>query len=124
MNDQSNSYSVRGRQDSQLQEIGRDIGQNAQALARSVESAVRELETMLGQQVEKRPYCTLAGAVGIGYVLGGGLPSRMTSLLLGIGSRIALAALAREMTRQQSEPSAEDFVSNAGSRGEPNRLTY
>jgi len=125
MNDQSNRYSVHGRPERRLQELGRDVGQNAQALASSVESTFRELETILGQQVERRPYATLAAAVGLGYVLGGGLPSRMTSLLLGIGSRVALAALAREIARQQPvEPSTDGFMSNAGGPSEPYGMGY
>lgn len=103
MNEQSNSLGGRGTQHDQqrIQELGHDIGENAQALMRSLEGAARELEAMLREQVAQRPYGTLAAALTLGYVLGGGLPSRMTSLFLGIGSRLALAAMARELARQQ-----------------------
>jgi hypothetical protein len=46
-------------------------------------------------RVDRHPYGTLAAAVGIGYVLGGGLFSPLTARILGFGLRIGvrLAAL-------------------------------
>ena len=46
------------------------------------------------QQLEQRPYAILAGAVGLGFVLGGGLFTRLTAKIVGMGFRAgALAAL-------------------------------
>jgi hypothetical protein len=53
-------------------------------------------ETMdIQGRVSRHPYGTLAAALGIGYVLGGGLFSRLTGRILGLGLRlgIRLAAL-------------------------------
>lgn len=74
------------------------ISTEARALGSTLESTIRDVETTLRAQMEQRPYAILAAAVGVGYVLGGGLPSRVTSLLLGIGSRVVLEAAARDLT--------------------------
>jgi hypothetical protein len=44
----------------------------------------------LDGRVKRHPYGTLAAAVGIGYVLGGGLFSRLTARILGMGLRIGM----------------------------------
>lgn len=49
----------------------------------------------IDRRVSRHPYGTVAAAVGIGYVLGGGLFSPLTARVLGLGLRlgIRLAAL-------------------------------
>src|SRR4051794_19451084 len=49
----------------------------------------------LDGRVSRNPYGTIAAAVGIGYVLGGGIFSPLTARILGLGLRlgIRLAAL-------------------------------
>lgn len=44
----------------------------------------------LDGRVRRHPYGTLAAAVGVGYVLGGGLFSPLTARLLGLGIRIGM----------------------------------
>lgn len=44
----------------------------------------------LDGRVRRHPYGTLAAAVGVGYVLGGGLFSPLTARLLGLGLRIGM----------------------------------
>ena len=41
-------------------------------------------------RVGRHPYGTIAAAVGIGYVLGGGLFSRLSARILGLGLRVGL----------------------------------
>lgn len=74
------------------------IGAEARALGSTVETTLRDVEATLRGQMDRHPYTMLAAAAGVGYVLGGGLPSRVTSLLLGIGSRIVLETFARDLT--------------------------
>lgn len=56
----------------------------------------RESDTEFGckegfiEHVRKRPYASLALALGTGYVLGGGLTSRTTVRLLGLGLKVAM----------------------------------
>jgi hypothetical protein len=42
--------------------------------------------------VQRNPYGMVAGAVGMGFVLGGGLFTRLTARILGVGLRIVLVA--------------------------------
>lgn len=63
----------------------------------TVEGAGRVLhETLeivdLGGRVERNPYGMMAGAIGIGFVLGGGLFTQLTAKILGTGLRIGLMA--------------------------------
>ena len=44
----------------------------------------------LDGRVKRHPYGTLAAAVGIGYVLGGGLFSPLTARIIGLGLRIGM----------------------------------
>jgi hypothetical protein len=49
--------------------------------------------TALEVQVARNPYGMVAGAIGIGFVLGGGLFTRMTARIVGAGLRIGLMAV-------------------------------
>jgi hypothetical protein len=48
--------------------------------------------TDLEERVGRNPYGMVAGAIGIGFVLGGGLFTRMTARIVGAGLRIGLMA--------------------------------
>ena len=75
----------------------RQINQDAHALAAAVQDATSGLEGYLTERVHSRPFVTLGAAVGVGYVLGGGLRPRLTAALLGAATRVALAVAAREL---------------------------
>jgi ElaB/YqjD/DUF883 family membrane-anchored ribosome-binding protein len=97
----------------QILDRGREVWNEARTLASTVEEAFEEIEEYLREQMEQRPYVALAAASGIGYVLGGGLPSRLTGLLIGWGSRIALTMAVQQLapalgagTAQHSPPSS------------------
>ena len=59
------------------------------ALAGAVRHVTHGWEEVLRDRLDRRPYSTLAAAAGIGYVLGGGLPTAFLRVLLGVGGRIA-----------------------------------
>jgi len=80
-----------------LADRGRQLQGDAQKLVGHAQEARSELQTYLTQSVRERPVATLAAAAGVGYVLGGGLSSRLTVLMFGIATRFALAVAAREM---------------------------
>ena len=75
----------------------RQIGDDAQILSAAVRDAAADLESYLTEHVRRSPARTLAVAAGVGYVLGGGLRSRLNSLLLGVGARLAMAVAARQL---------------------------
>ncbi len=81
----------------QLGEAGRQIRGDAQNLVTHVSEAGNELQTYVADMARDRPLGILAVAAGIGYVLGGGLSSRLSVLALGVGTRFAMALAAREM---------------------------
>jgi hypothetical protein len=72
----------------------------------------------LRSRVDRHPYGTVAAAVGIGYVLGGGLFTSLTARLVRTGLRLAarlavipvlereLVGLAESMVDRKSQPSA------------------
>ncbi len=63
----------------------------------------------LKKMVERNPYGMVAGALGLGFVLGGGLFTRLTAHVVGAGLRIGLMAalplLQKELERRSSEGS-------------------
>jgi len=46
--------------------------------------------------VQRHPYALVAAALGVGYVLGGGLFSSLTFRVLGIGVRVAAVPLVKQ----------------------------
>jgi ElaB/YqjD/DUF883 family membrane-anchored ribosome-binding protein len=76
---------------------GRDAYRETQALASTFERAADEFGQFLREQTERRPYVSLATATGIGYVLGGGVPSRLTGFLFGLAGRFAVGMFLREL---------------------------
>jgi ElaB/YqjD/DUF883 family membrane-anchored ribosome-binding protein len=97
-----------------LGEHCRQIHHDAHALAAAVQEATDDLERSLIDQVEQRPYTTLGVAAGVGFVLGGGLRSRLTAVLLGAAMRLATALAARELAVRLS-PGASASVQNKSS---------
>ena len=88
-----------------LYEHGRQIRREAQVLTTTVEHAAEDISAFLRQQTTESPYRTLAAAAGVGFIIGGGLASRMTKVLLGVGGRVVMAMVVRELTAAL-EPSA------------------
>jgi hypothetical protein len=43
-------------------------------------------------RLQRNPYGTVAGALGIGFVLGGGVFTRLTARIVGVGLRFGLMA--------------------------------
>ena len=64
----------------------------------SVGDLYRAADTFATEQARERPYVFLGVAAGVGFVLGGGLASRLGSTLLGVGSRLAASRIMEELT--------------------------
>lgn len=67
------------------------IGTDAQQLIDDARGAVNDLSATLDikGRVERNPYGTMAAAVGVGYVLGGGLFTPLTARIIRLGVRLA-----------------------------------
>ena len=85
-----------------LGDHGRQIQHDVHALAAAVQEAADDLERYLTEQVQRRPYSTLGVAAGVGFVLGGGLRARMTAVVFGAATRLAMAVAARELAARLS----------------------
>ena len=65
-------------------------------------------------RVQRNPYGTVAAAVGIGYVLGGGLFSPLTSRIVGLGLRIGLRLAVLPMLKQEMAELVESLDDEEG----------
>jgi hypothetical protein len=99
-----------------IQERGKEAYKEAQALASTVEQAVDEIGQFLREQAEQRPYVSLATAAGIGYVLGGGVPSRLTGFVFGLSSRFAIEMFLRELIGGATGAGSSAAPSNTAQR--------
>jgi ElaB/YqjD/DUF883 family membrane-anchored ribosome-binding protein len=86
-----------------LADHGRRIQHDAEALAAHVRDATSSVQDYLTAQVEQRPLTTLSVAAGLGYLLGGGLSSKLTVLMLGAATRLGAAVIAREVGGRLSQ---------------------
>ena len=80
----------------ELVERSERVREDLSALAGAVRDVSRGWQALLRERLERRPYATLAVAAGVGYVLGGGVPTALVRALVGIGGRLAVEhAIAR-----------------------------
>lgn len=107
----------RGGGQQSLVEVGRQLQGDAQTMVTHVQEASSEIQTYLTQRVRERPVSTLAAAAGIGYLLGGGLSSRLTLLMAGLATRVGLAVAAREMGSWVAEGQTQGAVAGGGRGG-------
>jgi hypothetical protein len=74
------------------------IGSDAQQLWTDARGAVTDLSDTLDirGRVDRNPYLMVAAALGVGYVLGGGLFTRTTGRLLRLGVRLAALPMVKD----------------------------
>ncbi len=76
-------------------------------------------------RVDRHPYGTVAAAIGIGYVLGGGLftplTGRIVRLGLGIGMRLAVLPLLKREVAELMETIEEDDEGKSKSKANANK---
>lgn len=79
-----------------------DLKEEAQDIASSLSELTRDVTQTVSVHLEQRPYAVLGVAAAVGYVLGGGLASRITRAGLGIATRIGMGMLVRQFVEGQS----------------------
>jgi hypothetical protein len=87
---------------------------------RSLIDLVREAADIEGR-VARKPYSMVAGAMGVGFVLGGGLFTRLTERLAGAALRVGILAT-WPMVQEEIGRQVRRMASGAGSekqKGEP-----
>jgi hypothetical protein len=87
--------------------------EEVQMLASSIGELSQDVSTYVEEQVKHRPWAVLGVAAAIGYVIGGGLPSRITRAGLSIAMRMGTGMLVSQFMEGQKA----SFMSG-GTRGE------
>ncbi len=80
-----------------LHSKGQRVRQEVRGLTSEVEEALSDLDRVVREQLERRPYVTLAAASSLGYVLGGGVPIALSRMVFGMGGRLAILMLAERV---------------------------
>jgi hypothetical protein len=80
-----------------LQQRSAQVRREVSGLTTEVEGAFTDIERLVREQLEQRPYATLGAATGLGYVLGGGLPVALGRLLFAVGGRMAFVMMAQKL---------------------------
>ena len=74
----------------------------------------------LARQVDRHPYGTVAAALGIGYALGGGIFTPLTSRLLRLGVRMGIRIALLPVLKAELSELAAAFVDGTGGLGDEN----
>jgi hypothetical protein len=97
----------------------RTLASDAQDLASDARSTLQQIEALLREQVQERPYRTLLIAAGAGYVLGGGLASSLTREALRLALRtIGPSMLAAALLPQVNASGAQTKEDTSSKRKE------
>lgn len=64
----------------------------------------RRIADELRVQLRERPYWTIAGIVGVGWILGRSLPLRAALAVGSVGARMAIAAALEEVVTDRVRP--------------------
>lgn len=81
-----------------------NLGESAQEFAGALGRTADEAKRLVEGQLEARPYVVLGAAAGLGYVLGGGVPSFLTRTLLNIGVRSAMSFAVGQVVAHLTAP--------------------
>lgn len=84
-------------------------------LAKDANSALNGVSDAVGltEQVEKAPYAMVAAALGVGYVVGGGLFTPTTTRLLRLGMKLASIPQVRDRLLDVAEAAIDGVLANA-----------
>jgi hypothetical protein len=99
-----------------------DTAQQAWEATRNAVSDLRGTLDIDGR-VQRNPYGTIAAALGIGYVLGGGLFSPLTGRVVGLGLRIGLRLAVLPLLKRELSDLAQAFEEGTGEQGAKGRRT-
>jgi len=86
--------------------VSREAGAETVIAVETAPDTLGEILDIEGR-LQRNPYGMLAGALAVGFVLGGGLFTRLTARIAGAGLRMGLAAawplLQQELSRKKGE---------------------
>ncbi len=89
-------------------------------LAKDANSALNGISDAVGltEKVEQAPYTMIAAALGVGYIIGGGLLTSTSGRLVRLGFRLASLPLIRNRLLDVAESVIDDVLENIRARGE------
>lgn len=92
------------------------IGTDAQQLIDDARGAVTDLSATLDLKgrVDRNPYGMIAAALGVGYVLGGGLFTPTTARLIRLGVRLAALPFVKDELITMAETAVRGFQAGSG----------
>lgn len=92
--------------------VAQELGEQLQELAHNANSALNGVAdaTGLTEKVEASPYGMIAAALGVGYVLGGGLFTPTTMRLMRMGAKLATIPLVRDKLLDVAEAAVDGLV--------------
>ncbi len=95
------------------------IGSEAHQLWSNARSAVTDLgQTLdLKGRVERNPYGMVAAALGVGYVLGGGLFTPLTGRILKLGVRLAMLPFVKDELMGMAEAALQGYTTGQSAMG-------
>jgi hypothetical protein len=88
------------------------LNESAHQLLEEARSTFEDLGSAidLRGRVQRHPYAMVAAALGVGYVLGGGLFSRLTFRMVGLGVRMAAIPLVKHQLLEMAEAAVSGFT--------------
>lgn len=91
------------------------IGSSAHQLWTDARGAVSDLSSTLDLKgrVQRNPYGTIAAAIGVGYLLGGGLFTPLTARIVRLGMRLAAVPLVKDELLSMAESALQGFSAGA-----------
>jgi hypothetical protein len=92
------------------------LGSSAQQFFTDARGAVHDLGAGLDLKgrVQRNPYGMVAAALGVGYVLGGGLFTPLTARMLRVGVRLAMLPFVKDELMGMAEAAVQGFASASG----------
>ena len=95
--------------------------ETVKALARDANSALNGLSDAVGltEHVEKAPYAMIGAALGVGYIVGGGLFTPTTARLIRMGMKLAAIPQVRDRLLDVAEAAIDGVMANAAKKQDP-----
>jgi len=81
-------------------DAGVRVRDDAKALAASMTDFTNQARDTLFKVMDEKPYVAIGAALGVGYVLAGGLRSKLTGLVVTLGGRYLMNNLKMQLLEQ------------------------